>query len=232
MHIAPVGLIMRLHILLILVFIASCSAKTELAITQKPITFDETRKALSIQYLKERHGIEQSDALIEPKMVVVHWTVVPTLQITFDVFNPSELPSSRAQISSASRLNVSAHFLVDRDGTIYQLLPSNTFARHTIGLNYTAIGIENIADGNTLPLTDAQISANIQLIKYLADKHSIEYVIGHHEYQRFIGHELWKETDSTYLTHKTDPGDANMRIIRAGLGSLNLNALPRAASTP
>jgi len=217
---------MRLSILLIVLFLASCADKSSVAIIQKPITFDETRESLSIQYLKERHGIEQKDATIDPKMVVVHWTVVPTLEKTFDVFNPTELPSSRAQISSASSLNVSAHFLVDRDGTIYQLLPTNTFARHTIGLNYTAIGIENIADGNALPLTQAQILANIQLIEYLAQKHRIEYVIGHHEYQRFIGHELWKETDAAYLTEKTDPGDANMTIIRAGLVDLNLKSLP------
>lgn len=217
---------MRLLILLLIVFVASCANNTSLSIIQKPITFDQTRESLSIQYLKERHGIEQTEAVIDPRMVVVHWTVVPTLEKTFDVFNPSELPSSRTGISSASRLNVSAHFLVDRDGTIYQLLPTTTFARHTIGLNHTAIGIENIADGKTLPLTQAQITANIQLIDYLAQKHNIDYVIGHHEYQRFIGHALWKETDPAYLTEKTDPGDTNMRLIRAGLTNLHLNSIP------
>lgn len=217
---------MRFSILCLLVFVASCSYQPNVNIIQKPITFDEKRESLSVQYLKERHGIEQTDANIEPKMVVVHWTVIPTLEKTFDVFNPPQLPASRVKISSASSLNVSAHFLVDRDGTIYQLLPTNTFARHTIGLNYTAIGIENIADGDTLPLTEAQILANIQLIEHLAQQHDLEYVIGHHEYQQFIGHELWKETDATYLTEKTDPGDANMKLIRKGLTDLALKPLP------
>ena len=98
--------------------------------------------------------------------------------------------------------------------------------RHTIGLNHTAIGIENIADGMALPLTEEQIAANIRLIEYLAQKHEIDYVIGHHEYQRFVGHPLWKETDPNYLTEKTDPGDANMKLIRAGLSGLSLKALP------
>lgn len=217
---------MRFSILLVFIFIASCSDKAAISIIQKPITFDQKRETLSIQYLKERHGIEQANARIEPKMVVVHWTVIPTLEKTFDVFNPPELPASRVKISGASSLNVSAHFLVDRDGTIYQLLSTHTFARHTIGLNYTAIGIENIADGDTLPLTKAQVLANIQLIEHLAEQHDIQYVIGHHEYQRFIGHELWKETDAAYLTHKTDPGDANMKLIRAGLTDLTLKTIP------
>lgn len=217
---------MRLFTLLLAILIASCANKPSLEIIQKPIIFDDKREALSIQYLKQRHGINQNNAVITPKMVVVHWTVVPTLEKTFDVFNPAQLPSSRAKISSASSLNVSAHFLVDRDGTIYQLLPTNTFARHTIGLNYTAIGIENIADGDTLPLTTEQISANIRLIEHLSNKHNIEYVIGHHEYKQFIGHELWKETDPGYLTEKTDPGDHNMKIIREGLEVLGLKAMP------
>lgn len=207
--------------------IVSCTQQSSVRIIDKPIIFDEKRKSLSIQYLKERHGIEQTNAKIDPRMVVVHWTVIPTLDKTFDVFNPPELPASRERISSASSLNVSAHFMVDRDGTIYQLLPTNIFARHTIGLNYTAIGIENIADGDTLPLTDAQIQANIRLIEHLSQNHDIEYVIGHHEYQQFIGHELWKETDANYLTHKTDPGDANMALIRDGLADLSLKAIPK-----
>lgn len=218
---------MRICFLLILAFLASCADQPDIPIIQKPIIFDETREALSIEYLKQRHGIEQTDAIIRPKMVVVHWTVVPTLEKTFDVFNPVALPSSRTAISGASSLNVSAHFLVDRDGTIYQLLPTNIFARHTIGLNHTAIGIENIADGKTLPLTQAQIEANIQLINYLSNSHDIEYVIGHHEYQQFIGHSLWKETDPNYLTNKTDPGDKNIKLIRAGLAPLNLKPMPQ-----
>lgn len=220
---------MRLPLFLILAFIAGCTDQPNITIIQKPIAFDETRKSLSIEYLKQRHGIEQTDAKINPRMVVVHWTVIPTLEKTFDVFNPVSLPASRTAISGASSLNVSAHFLVDRDGTIYQLLPTNIFARHVIGLNHTAIGIENIADGKTLPLTQAQIDANIQLIHYLSKSHDIEYVIGHHEYQQFIGHSLWKETDPNYLTEKTDPGDKNIKLIRAGLTPLDLQPMPIAS---
>jgi hypothetical protein len=74
---------MRLSVSFTFICIFLClsyAAKSEIAIIQKPIVFDEKRESLSVQYLKERHGIEQSDAHIDPKMVVVHWTVVPTLE--------------------------------------------------------------------------------------------------------------------------------------------------------
>ena len=219
---------MRLVITVMLCCIVwGCKQSADIVIIDKPITFDAEREQLSLEYLRKRHGLEQGTATINPQMVVVHWTVIPTLEGSFKAFDPVKLPSSRSQISGASELNVSAHFLVDRDGTIYQLLPSNTFARHTIGLNHTAIGIENIADGKSLPLTDEQIRANIDLILHLSEQHQIEYVIGHHEYQQFIGHPLWLETDATYLTTKTDPGDSNMRRIRAGLARLDLRSVPQ-----
>ena len=37
-----------------------------------------------------------------------------------------------------------AHFVIDKDGTIYQLVPLTIRCRHTVGLNYTAIGIEHV----------------------------------------------------------------------------------------
>ena len=218
---------MRLTITLLLCFILwGCKESPDIEIIDMPITFDDEREKLSLEYLSKRHGLEQETATIDPRMVVVHWTVIPTLEGSFRAFNPVKLPSFRSQISGASALNVSADFLIDRDGTIYQLLPTTTFARHTIGLNHTAIGIENIADGKSLPLTDEQIRANIELILHLSEQHQVEYVIGHHEYQQFIGHPLWLETDATYLTSKTDPGDANMRRIRAGLARIDLKQIP------
>ena len=49
-----------------------------------------------------------------------------------------------------------AQFVIDRDGTIYQLVPLTTICRHTVGLNWTAIGIEHVGlgsdfDGATMP---------------------------------------------------------------------------------
>ena len=191
----------------------------------KPIVFDSVRSQLSLQYLQQRHGLIQSQPTIKPVMIVLHWTAIPSLEKTFDVFNRSTLPVARKQIASASTLNVSSQYLVDRDGTIFQLLPDTVFARHVIGLNYCAIGVENVGS-NDNPLTEAQLEANEQLIRYLKTKYAIEYVIGHYEYKQFIGTPLWRESDPEYLTEKTDPGISFMKRIRERIKDLNIKGAP------
>jgi N-acetylmuramoyl-L-alanine amidase len=191
----------------------------------KPIIFDSVRSELSLQYLQQRHGLTQSQPTIKPVMIVLHWTAIPSLEKTFDVFNRSTLPVAREQIASASTLNVSSQYLVDRDGTIFQLLPDTVFARHVIGLNYCAIGVENVGSNNN-PLTEAQLEANEQLIRYLKTKYAIEYVIGHYEYKQFIGTPLWRESDPEYLTEKTDPGISFMKKIRERIKDLNIKGAP------
>jgi N-acetyl-anhydromuramyl-L-alanine amidase AmpD len=210
--------------LLTCISFTACSQKATLRIFDKPITWNAEREQLSLNYLKERHGLVQTTATIKPQMVVVHWTAIPTIEVTFDVFNPIKL-GGRADLTGASNLNVSSQFLIDRDGTIFRLLPETTFARHVIGLNYLAIGIENIGSDD-MPLTSAQLEANEKLIRYLKRKYPIDYVIGHHEYQRFQKTELWKETDPNYRTVKSDPGDEFMIRLRKKLTDINLKPLP------
>ena len=207
----------------LIIVLSSCNAPT-FRIFEKPVIFDEERERLSVEYLQKRHGIEAEDSSIDPRMIVVHWTEISTLEDTWHFFNSPYL-DARPDILAASALNVSAHFLVDRDGTIFRLLPDTTFARHTIGLNYMAIGIENIG-GSDAPLTRAQLMANEQLIRYLYERHSIEWVIGHHEYYAFRDSNLWMETDPDYLTYKIDPGDRFMKRLRKRLADLNPRYLP------
>lgn len=221
---------MRIHPARILSFFAlllafSCSPKTTFRIIDKPITWNAEREQLSLQYLKERHGLDKTTASIEPQMVVVHWTAIDNIEVTFDVFNPTTL-GGRADLTGASNLNVSSQFLIDRDGTIFRFLPDTTFARHVIGLNYLAIGIENIGS-DKMPLTKAQLKSNELLIRYLKRKYPIDYVIGHHEYQNFQTTELWKETDPDYRTVKSDPGDKFMNQLRKKLSDLNLKPVPQ-----
>lgn len=200
----------------VLVYLMITTACTP-EIIDKPITFDQERLELSKQYLKDRYGIDKSEPVIDPKMVVLHWTEIPDLAGSFRAFKDSRLPNSRPEIAGAGALNVSAHFLVDRDGTIYRLMPETLMARHVIGLNHCAIGVENVGGTANTPLTDAQLRSNIALVRYLRSKYAIDYVIGHHEYRKFEGHPLWLEVDSGYRTVKTDPGDDFMKAVRKAL---------------
>jgi N-acetyl-anhydromuramyl-L-alanine amidase AmpD len=217
---------MKKILLLSLLAISTWSCSVKRQIVDIPILFNEQRIELTKEYLAQRYELEQETPDIVPKMVVLHWTVIPTLEGSFRAFNNPTLPNWRPALENVSGLNVSSHFLVDRDGTIYRLMPETTMARHTIGLNHCAIGIENVGGGKDLPLTKAQLKSNIYLVEYLASKYDIEYVIGHQEYTQFEGHPLWLEVDDGYRTTKTDPGMDFMEKVRKATKKYNFKPVP------
>lgn len=211
----------------ILYILLHFSCTTNPKIIEKPIIFDSERKELSLEYLENRYGLVQETPTITPRMIVLHWTVIPTLKESFEAFNPAKLPNWRPDIKNVSGLNVSSQFMVDRDGTIYRLLPETTMARHVIGLNHCAIGIENIGGGEDMPLTKAQLNSNIWLVRYLKNKYkNIDYLIGHYEYTNFENTELWLEKDKGYRTIKTDPGLSFMEDVRKSVKNFDFKPVP------
>ena len=199
--------------------------ETQIVIKKKYINYDAKRRALSVEYLRTRHGIPCENPVISPKIIVLHYTGGGTLQSNFNYFNQTEIEAGREKNRKQSKLNVSSQFLVDRDGTIYQIMDDSLFARHAIGLNYCAIGVENIGGGKN-PLTKEQVAANIKLVRHLCKKYKIEYLIGHSEYTRFRNTPLWRETDPGYITYKADPGEDFMKKVRAQLTDLKLKDKP------
>jgi N-acetyl-anhydromuramyl-L-alanine amidase AmpD len=195
--------------------------KNEPKIINKPIDYSTERTRLSLEYLREHHGLIQKSPTIVPKMIVLHYTAGGTVESNFKYFNKTHLESARNTLKKQSTLNVSSQFIIDRDGTIYQLMEPNMFARHTIGLNYCAIGIENIGSKKE-PLTEKQVAANAQLIRYLTQKYKIEYLIGHSEYDIFRNSKIWKESDPNYFTAKEDPGKDFMNKVRISVADLHL----------
>ncbi|QOP44515.1 hypothetical protein FJR45_11420 [Sulfurimonas sediminis] len=195
------------------------------AIIQKPIIFGKKRKELTRAYIQKHYGLHVKNIQIQPKIIVLHWTAVMDVNNSFARLKPQKLLSDRKEIAKASALNVSAHFLVDREGTVYQLMPDNVMARHVIGLNYSSIGIENVGGeaNKKEDLTPAQVRANISLIKYLKQKYpDIRYLIGHYEYTKMQNNPLWLERDAGYRTQKADPGELFMQEVRAGVQDLHL----------
>jgi len=211
---------------LILLAIAFGACSTQKEIVDIPIIFDEQRIELTKEYLLNRYKLDQDTPEITPKMVVLHWTAIPSLKKSFEAFNRSALPNWRPDLVNVSGLNVSSHFLVDQDGTIYRLMSETTMARHTIGLNHCAIGIENVGGTEGMPLTKQQLKSNIYLVKYLASKYDIDYVIGHQEYTLFEGHPLWLEVDDGYRTKKTDPGMDFVEKVRKATKKFNFKPVP------
>jgi len=199
-------------------------------ILNKPIDFGKNRIEMSKKYIEKHYGLTVDSIEIVPKIIVLHWTAEMDFDKSFNRLKPQKLLSDRRDIAKASSLNVSAQFLVARDGTIYRLMPENWMARHVIGLNYSSIGIENVGgrDNKIDDLTPAQRKSNIALIKYLKFKYpTIEYLIGHHEYRNMERTSLWLEKDRGYRTLKSDPGDKFMSYIRKYVAELHLKSAPK-----
>ena len=209
-------------VLLASVLLAAC-AERGLRIHDRPVPFTDERIRLTEAYAEQHYGPDARGLRITPRIVVLHWTALPDLESSYAAFVPETL-RGRPDLAEASRVNVSVQFLVDRDGTIYRLMPETWMGRHVIGLNHAAIGVENVGGvGGRDDLTDAQIEANARLVRYLAQKYpSIEYLIGHHEYRLFEHHPLWKERDPNYRTEKHDPGERFMGAVRERIGDLGL----------
>lgn len=205
-------------------------AQSKPHIIQMPIQFGKERIKLTKEYMRKHYGIHQKDITIKPKIIVLHWTEGPTWQSTYKTFYNQAYNlkyDDSKYVGKFGKLNTSAQYLIARNGTIYQLMPDNWMARHVIGLNYAAIGIENVGGMKDQQfLTPAQLKANVALVRYLKKKYpGIKYLIGHYEYGHFCNSKLWKERDKNYFTIKTDPSPQFMRAVRRQVKNLDL--LPR-----
>nr|WP_293273194.1 peptidoglycan recognition family protein [Nannocystis sp.] len=159
--------------------------------------------------------------------MVLHFTGGGSLDGTWRYFDRPSVERGRTIIAKAGDLNVSAHFLVDRDGTIVRLMPETWMARHVVGLNHLAIGVENVGDNGRFPLTAAQRAANVALVRHLVARFpGITHLIGHHEYLAFEAHPYFQEREPDYRTRKGDPGPAFMQAVRAELQDLPLAGPP------
>jgi hypothetical protein len=195
-------------------------------IESKPIRFDQERIDLTIAYRRAHQDPAAKDVIIQPRMIILHWTGIASFTSTWNYFNRLRAEAARPDLAAAGEVNVSSQFLVDRDGTIYQLMPETWMARHCIGLNHVAISVENVGDGEKLPLTEAQVKANAALVRYLAAKYPITHLIGHMEYRRMEGTPLFLERDPKYRNTKPDPGADFMRQVRALVADLKLQGPP------
>jgi N-acetyl-anhydromuramyl-L-alanine amidase AmpD len=184
------------------------------------------RERLMLAYRRAHVDPNAADITIDPKLVVLHYTAGSTAEGTMRYFDNLTLEKGRKQLRRGGLVNVSAHFLVDRDGTIYRLMPETRMARHCIGLNHVAIGIENVGDGDKVPLTEAQVEADAALIRYLVSRFSITHLIGHMESNQMRSHPYFVELDDTYRNTKPDPGVRFLADVRSRVADLALDGPP------
>ena len=147
-------------------------------IVQRPIPFGAKRREEMRAYARRHYGLD-SFRLQGPKVIVEHYTVTDGLQSVYDTF-AADVPD----VELHELPGVCTHFVVDKDGTIYQLVALNDMCRHTVGLNDTAIGIEQVGrDARAILDRPAQIGAVVRLTAWLRCRYAIPLrdVIGHNE---------------------------------------------------
>ena len=142
-----------------------------------PIPFPQKRKNEMAAYSKRHYG-DNTYVLSAPKVIVEHVAVAPSLQSIFNIFAPDHPDPELHELP-----NVCSHFAVGPTGKIWQFVPLNIRCRHTVGLNYTAIGIEHVgfSDADILG-RPPQLKASLGLTHYLMCRFGISInVIGHNE---------------------------------------------------
>ena len=157
-------------------------------LTVKLIPFGATRKAQMADY-SQRHYHQHTWRLTAPKAIVLHHTAGATWQPAWWTFADN---SAYASIpGQPEKPGVSAHFIIDKDGTIYQCVLLSVRARHCIGMNWKSIGIEFVQepksgkDGHWMDqqilARTAQASAGLRLVRYLRARFGIRKsdVVGH-----------------------------------------------------
>lgn len=195
------------------------------AIVDAPMAWSAERERLTLAYRRQHSDPDAADLAIDPRAIILHYTAGGSAAATRRYFDSVRIEAARKELAAAGAVNVSSHFLVDRDGTIYRLQPPIRFARHCIGMNHIAIGIENVGDEARFPLTAAQVAADAALVRELAARYRITHLLGHHEVMRFRDHPYYVERDAAYRNDKPDPGPRFMALVRAELADLGLRGL-------
>jgi beta-N-acetylhexosaminidase len=148
------------------------------AIVQSPIPFPRTRKREMAAYAKRHYG-HRSFRLEGPKVIVEHYTANTSYSATWNTF-----AADVADIELHELPGTCAHFVIDTDGTIHQLVPLKLMCRHTVGLNDTSIGIEHVGMSDRSVMTNKrQLRASLKLTRWLQARYGIttDNVIGHAE---------------------------------------------------
>jgi N-acetylmuramoyl-L-alanine amidase len=184
-------------------------------IVQRPIPFGARRKRETAAYARRHYDLD-SYRLRSPKVIVEHLTVNDSIAATYNVFAPDVPDAELGELPGTC-----SHFVVGTDGTIVQFVPLSIMCRHTVGLNWTALGIEHVGRRDSDVLDNPrQLAASLALTRWLRCREGIGVrdVIGHNE---SLGSRFHRERVAR-LRRQThgDWRNASMRVYRARLRGL------------
>jgi len=143
-----------------------------------PIPYGAKRKHEMAAY-SERHYGRRTWRLRRPQVIVEHMAQAGSAAAVRNTF-----AADRPDPELHELPNVCSHFVVSGSGRIFRLVNLRTRCRHTVGLNWTAIGIEHVGYGDGDALGDRrQLRASLRLTRWLRCRFGIRVrdVIGHAE---------------------------------------------------
>jgi N-acetylmuramoyl-L-alanine amidase len=153
------------------------------AIVWRPIPFGARRKRQMAAY-SERHYGRRTYELSAPKVIVEHYTDGVSFESAWNLF-----ASNTRHLGE--KPGTCAHFIIDTDGTVYQLVRLRIRCRHVIGLNHNSIGIEHVGTNERQILRNhAMMHSSLRLTLWLMQRFGINVgnVIGHAESLRSPNH--------------------------------------------
>jgi len=187
------------------VTVPSAATTPVLRLVPEFIAFTQRRKNEMAAYSLRHYGA--SSWRLSPSMIVLHFTESDTASSARNTFahdstNLGELPGT------------CAHFIVAKNGDVWQIVPTSIRCRHAIGLNDKAIGIEIVqrSYGNGAHWADqqilnrpAQIGAVLTLIRSLKRQYGISTsnIIGHamaNQAPQFRDLEGWRNDHTDWQT--------------------------------
>ena len=142
------------------------------------IPFPEKRVDETRRYARRHYGLNTA-LLRHPRVIVVHYTASNSYASAYDTF-----AADTPDVEFGELPGVCAHFVVDRSGRIHQLVRLRYMCRHTVGLNYTAIGIEHVGTSDAAVMDVPRVRrASVRLTRWLMGRYAIAVrdVIGHAE---------------------------------------------------
>lgn len=143
-----------------------------------PIPFGAKRKHEMAAYSARHYG-RRTWRLRHPRVIVEHMSQTSSARAVHNTFAPD-----RPDVEFGELPNVCSHFVIGSSGRIFRLVNLRTRCRHTVGLNWTAIGIEHVGYGDGDVLGDRrQLRASLRLTQWLRCKFGVRVhdVIGHAE---------------------------------------------------
>jgi len=147
-------------------------------IRQWRIPFGPDRKRDMRRYARRHYGIDDH-RLVDPRVIVLHLSVTDTARAVFNTFAPNRPDAELGELPG-----VCTHYVVAKNGFVFQLVSRRLMCRHAVGLNHTSFGIEHVGRSEAGVFAHRrQLRASVALVGWLRDRYGIRTrdVIGHNE---------------------------------------------------